>query len=356
MNVAILGSGAWGSALAIALAQQQDQGSPLGAGPEVHSQVTQHITLWSRSQEWLLHAKAQRTNDRYLPGIMFPKSLALSADPLGAWLEKQDLVVLATPTAALRGMLLGVLPYVGQTPVIWLCKGFESSRTLANSTACEGLLPHEVQAQVAPELLCGVLSGPSFAKEVALGQPTALVASSPHPQVTQAVVDAFHGPHLRIYANPDWVGVEVGGAVKNILAIATGICDGLQLGLNARAALITRGLAEMTRLAMALGGGRETMMGLSGLGDLVLTATGDLSRNRRVGLELAQGKDLKIIMAHLGHVAEGVYSAQTVLQRAQSLGVEMPITQGVNSILQGQVSAQEAMHQLMSRESKSEAI
>lgn len=188
--------------------------------------------------------------------------------------------------AALRGMLQAL--HGCAAPVAWLCKGFEAA-TAGNSTSF-GLLAHEVQALVAPELIAGVFSGPSFAQEVALGQPTALVAASPHAQVRDALVSAFHSPSVRVYANEDIVGVEVGGAVKNVLAIATGLCDGLALGLNARAALITRGLAEMTRLGLALGARPDTFMGLSGLGDLVLTATGDLSRNRRVGMLLAEGK------------------------------------------------------------------
>jgi glycerol-3-phosphate dehydrogenase (NAD(P)+) len=179
--------------------------------------------------------------------------------------------------------------------------------------------------------------------------PTALVAASEHESVRRALVDAFHSPELRVYANDDVVGVEVGGAVKNVLAIATGLCDGLNLGLNARAALITRGLAEITRLGMALGAKAETFMGLSGLGDLVLTATGDLSRNRKVGLALAQGKTLDQAVAELGHVAEGVYSARTVWQRAASLGVAMPITQGVVDLLDGKLQAQQAVMALMGR-------
>ena len=360
MNVAILGSGAWGTALAIALVEhrilQRAQSVLTPQRPPAPATNPPSVTLWSRDAQWVQEAQALRTNARYLPGIAFPEDLALSAQPLAEWLAQQDLVVLATPTAALRGMLLQVREHVGHTPVIWLCKGFESPQATALNSNPLGLLPHELQAQVAPELHCGVLSGPSFAKEVALGQPTALVAASPHPHVTQAMVQAFHGPHMRIYANDDWAGVEVGGAVKNVMAIATGICDGLHLGLNARAALITRGLAEMTRLAIPLGGVAETLMGLSGLGDLVLTATGDLSRNRRVGLLLAQGQNLTQIMAELGHVAEGVYSAKTVLERAQALKIDMPITQMVISILEGKVSAQEAMQRLMSRQSKSESI
>jgi glycerol-3-phosphate dehydrogenase (NAD(P)+) len=230
-------------------------------------------------------------------------------------------------------------------PVAWLCKGLESGT---------GLMPHEVQALVAPHLLAGALSGPSFALEVARQQPTALVAASAHACVRHALVQAFHGPALRVYANSDIVGVEVGGAVKNVLAIATGLCDGLGLGLNARAALITRGLAEMTRLGLALGAQSDTFMGLSGLGDLVLTATGDLSRNRKVGLLLAQGQSLDQAVTSLGHVAEGVYSARTVLQRARALGVDMPITEAVVALIDARLSAREAVQALMGRDPKGE--
>jgi glycerol-3-phosphate dehydrogenase (NAD(P)+) len=245
--------------------------------------------------------------------------------------------------AALREQLL--LLRDAACPVAWLCKGVEPA--LAGA---DGLLAHEVQAQVAPTLVAGVLSGPSFAQEVAQGRPTALVAASFHADLRDALVDAFHGPSLRVYANEDIVGVEVGGAVKNVLAIATGLADGLALGLNARAALITRGLAEMTRLGLALGARADTFMGLSGLGDLVLTATGDLSRNRRVGLLLAQGQTLAQAVDSLGHVAEGVYCARTVVQRARHLGVEMPIAESVVALLDGRVRPAEAVAELMKRE------
>ncbi len=215
-------------------------------------------------------------------------------------------------------------------------------------------MAHEVRARAAPDLIAGVLSGPSFALEVARGQPTALVAASAHERVRDALVQAFHSPSLRVYVNDDIVGVEVGGAVKNVLSIATGLCDGLHLGLNARAALITRGLAEMTRLGLALGARAETFMGLSGLGDLVLTATGDLSRNRRVGLLLAQGQTLQQAVASLGHVAEGVYSARTVVQRARHLGVDMPISEAVVALLDGRLQPADAVAALMEREPKGE--
>jgi glycerol-3-phosphate dehydrogenase (NAD(P)+) len=243
-------------------------------------------------------------------------------------------------------MLLAAAPMLGERPLAWLCKGFEA--------ASQGWMAHEVQQQAAAKLQAGVLSGPSFAQEVALGLPAALVAASEHTSVRQALVEAFHGDNLRVYANEDVVGVEVGGAVKNVMAIATGLCDGMQLGLNARAALITRGLAEITRLGLAMGARADTFMGLSGLGDLVLTATGDLSRNRQVGMALAQGQSLSHVLQSLGHVAEGVYSAQTVVQRAHQLGVDMPIAQAVVAVLQGQTSPQQAVATLMGRGAKGE--
>ena len=238
-------------------------------------------------------------------------------------------------------------------PVAWLCKGFEAPREGADTP---GLLGHEIRAEVAPALQAGVLSGPSFAQEVARGQPTALVAASEHARVREVLVAAFHSPTLRVYANEDIVGVEVGGAVKNVLAIATGLCDGLNLGLNARAALITRGLSEMTRLGLALGARADTFMGLSGLGDLVLTATGDLSRNRKVGQLLAQGLSLQQAVASLGHVAEGVYSAKTVVQRARVMGIEMPISEAVVALLDGHLRPAQAVAALMGRDPKDETL
>jgi glycerol-3-phosphate dehydrogenase (NAD(P)+) len=293
--------------------------------------------------------QAQRENVRYLPGIMLPPALGVSAvnldqpEQLSRLVAGADLVIVATPMAGLRAMLANLINC--RMPVAWLCKGFEAA-----TSGSFGLLAHEIQAQVAPDLIAGVLSGPSFALEVARGQPTALVAASSHAAVRDALVAAFHSPTLRVYANDDIVGVEVGGAVKNVLAIATGLCDGLDLGLNARAALVTRGLAEMTRLGLALGAKSDTFMGLSGLGDLVLTATGDLSRNRRVGLALAGGQTLQQAVAALGHVAEGVYSARTVVQRALSVGVEMPIAEAVVALLNGQIRPVEAVESLMGRD------
>jgi len=332
MKITVLGAGAWGTALAASAAGN--------AAPR------HEVTLWARDPVQLQQMRLMRCNQRYLPGVQLPEALAFCS---GDWtagsplVTHADLVVVATPMAALRKMLAKLQGV--QAPVAWLCKGFE-----APVAASAGLLPHEIQAQEAPDLTAGVLSGPSFALEVARAQPTALVAASRHASVRRALVAAFHSPTLRVYANDDMVGVEVGAAVKNVLAIATGLCDGLGLGLNARAALITRGLAEMTRLGLALGARAETFMGLSGLGDLVLTATGDLSRNRQVGMALAAGQSLTQAVQSLGHVAEGVYSARTVVQRAALLGIEMPIAQAVVALLDGQMTPAQAVIRLMGRE------
>jgi glycerol-3-phosphate dehydrogenase (NAD(P)+) len=332
MKICVLGAGAWGTALAINAAGR-------------HA-----VTLWARDAAQADRMREARENVRYLPGTSFPEPLTVRDGALAHVLEGADLIIVATPMAALREQL-GALRGAA-VPVAWLCKGVES---VVGGADVFGLLAHEIQAHVAPDLLGGVLSGPSFAQEVAHRQPTALVAASAHAVVRDALVDAFHGPALRIYANDDIVGVEVGGAVKNVLAIATGLCDGLALGLNARAALITRGLAEMTRFGLALGARADTFMGLSGLGDLVLTATGDLSRNRKIGLLLAQGKTLAQAINSLGHVAEGVYCARTVVQRARHLGIDMPIAEGVVALLDGSHSPAQAVIALMGREPSSEA-
>lgn len=326
MQITVLGAGAWGTAVAAQAALR-------------HPTV-----LWARDADQARALAEQRCNARYLPGVALPAALSVTADFDAALAHAgaQGLVIVATPTAALREMLQR-LP--DGTATLWLSKGFEAGT---------GLLGHEISRQAAPSLRAGVLSGPSFALEVARGQPTALVAASQDAGLRQAAVDALHSATLRVYSSTDPVGVEVGGAVKNVLAIATGMADGLALGLNARAALITRGLAEMTRLGLALGAQAETFMGLSGLGDLVLTATGDLSRNRRVGLRLAEGQTLDRILEELGHVSEGVYSARTVLDRAQALGVDMPITRAVVSVLQGDLTPQQAVQALMQRGARAE--
>ncbi len=341
MKIVVLGAGAWGTALAVSACQ-----NPM---------AQTSVTLWARDPAQAKTMQSDRANARYLAGVALPQALVIFSTPareLGPLVQAADLVILASPMAALRGLLGSIREC--RAPVAWLCKGFEPA--LAGTVKHGfGLLAHEIQTQVAPGLAGGVLSGPSFALEVARLQPTALVASSVHATVRDALVEAFHSPSLRVYANDDIVGVEVGGAVKNVLAIATGLCDGLHLGANARAALITRGLAEMTRFGLSLGARADTFMGLSGLGDLVLTATGDLSRNRQVGLALAQGKTLQQAVDSLGHVAEGVYSARTVVQRAQGLGVEMPIAKAVVALLDGQISPAQAVAALMGREARGEA-
>lgn len=325
MRIAVLGAGAWGTALAVAAAPRHE------------------VLLWGRDAAQVAAMQAQHCNQRYLPGVSLPAGLQLSRDH-GQALAHADggLVIIATPMSGLREQL-GQLP--PQARVLWLCKGFERD---------SGALGHEIARELRPAAHAGVLSGPSFAQEVAQGRPTALVAASTDEALCELAVQAFHSDSLRIYTSADPIGVEVGGAVKNVMAIATGIADGLGLGLNARAALITRGLAEITRLGLALGARADTFMGLSGLGDLVLTATGDLSRNRQVGLLLAGGQPLARILAQLGHVAEGVLTAPTLQARARALGVEMPITDAVVDVLAGTLTPAQALRQLMSREARAE--
>lgn len=326
MNLTVLGAGAWGTALAVSACSRQP------------------TLLWARDAAQAEAMRRERRNTRYLPEAALPASLALTADFDEAVAHGRDgLIVVGTPMAGLEG-ILARLP-ASAAGVLWLCKGFQDGT---------GRLGHEIARDVAPALRCGVLSGPSFAIEVARGQPTALVAASGDAALAERAVEAFHGGSLRVYTSTDPVGVEVGGAVKNVMAIATGIADGMSLGLNARAALITRGLAEITRLGLALGARAETFMGLSGLGDLVLTTTGDLSRNRQVGLRLAQGQALAQILAELGHVAEGVLSAATVLRRAQGLQVAMPITEAVVGVLEGRITPSQALDALMGREARPE--
>jgi glycerol-3-phosphate dehydrogenase (NAD(P)+) len=334
MKIAILGAGAWGTALACSASLRHD------------------VLLWARDPQQAQALADGRVNTRYLPGVRLPDGLGVTASHGEAATHgAQGLVVVATPMSALRESLQRVAP---RAPLLWLCKGLEAGT---------GALGHEIAQQLRPGAPCGVLSGPSFALEVAQGRPTAVVAASTDAALCERAVQAFHGEGLRVYTCADPTGVEVGGAVKNVMAIAAGLLDGLAErvdlpqapGLNARAALITRGLAEMTRLGVALGARPETFMGLSGLGDLVLTATGALSRNRRVGLLLAEGRTLPQALQSLGHVAEGVYTAATVLERAHALGIEMPITAAVVEVLHGRLSPVQAMARLMAREARSEA-
>jgi glycerol-3-phosphate dehydrogenase (NAD(P)+) len=319
-RIAVLGAGAWGTALAAVLS-------------------TRHaVTLWARDAAQAEAIARERRNRKYLPEIELPQQLAVTS----CWPERAELLIAATPVAGLRE----VSAKAGGAPLIWLCKGFESGT---------GLLPHQIVAEVLGEgAICGALSGPSFALEVARGLPCALTLASRNAAFARASAEALHGGRLRVYYSADLPGVEIGGAVKNVMAIAVGIADGLGLGQNARAALITRGLAEMTRLGVALGGKAQTFMGLAGAGDLILTATGDLSRNRRVGQELARGRSLGEILAGLGHVAEGVRTAAEVARLAAARGVDMPITETVVEVLAARITPQQAVERLLARDPRAE--
>lgn len=326
MNIAILGAGAWGTALAASW-------SP-----------AHRIRLWTRARVDA-DALAALRESRYLPGIRLPEAVTVSPE-LGHALERADLVVVATSTEGLRETATRVHAIQRAPPLAWACKGFEKSTSL---------LPHQVVAEALPEAhQVGAISGPSFAMEVARGLPTAVVIASRDARFAHAMSASLNSPRLRIYSSNDLAGVELGGALKNVVAIAAGISDGLSLGRNARAALVTRGLAEISRLGVAMGGRVETFNGLTGLGDLVLTCTGDLSRNREVGVRLAAGKPLQAILAELGHVAEGVLSARAARDHARERGVDMPITDAVCSVLFEGRPAMEAVQQLLTRDPRRE--
>ena len=329
MNLTILGAGAWGSAVAISLAHH-------------HS-----VLLWGRDVGAMQAMALARENQAYLPGYAFPPGLQGTADFDAALAHaRSGLLIVGTPVAGLRP-LVTQMQHSDIANLIWLCKGFETDSQK---------LPHQIVRELlGSDLPIGMLSGPSFAQEVAQGLPCALTIASESAALRDKVVASCHGGAMRIYSSTDVIGVEVGGAVKNILAIATGISDGLGLGLNARAALITRGLAEIRRLGTKLGGHSETFMGLTGIGDLILTCTGDLSRNRRVGLGLAAGKPLAQIVGELGHVAEGVPCARAVRALAASLSIEMPLTNAVAGVLFDGDGAQQMVTRLMARDPRDEA-
>ena len=332
MHITILGAGAWGTALAVSLADRHQ------------------VLLWGRDASAMQAMKGRRRNDAYLPEIALPSSLNIEADfkiAIRHCATAQSLLIVASPVSGLRP-LVQALAGTAIPNLVWLCKGFEEHT---------GLLPHQIVAEhFGATLPSGALSGPSFALEVARGLPTALAVASHDAALRECVVQALHGPRLRVYATSDLIGVEVGGAVKNILAIATGLIDGLGLGMNARAALITRGLAEITRLGVALGGRTDTFMGLAGIGDLMLTCTGDLSRNRRVGLGLAQGKSLDAVVHELGHVAEGVRCARVVCALAAQHQVDMPIANAVAAVLFEGASPQDVVARLLARDPRDESI
>lgn len=327
MKIAILGAGAWGTALAIALSARH------------------RVALWARDPDQAQAIQSERRNTRYLPEVALPQAVTATS-VLEAALAPSEAVLIATPTAGLRDALERLKASRAAQSVIWACKGLEQA---------SGKLPHQIVAEVFGErVACAALSGPSFALEVAQGRPTALTLAAREPGFAQRMARELHQATLRVYFSADLVGVEIAGAVKNVMAIATGICDGLGLGLNARAALITRGLAELTRLGVALGGRPETFMGLAGAGDLILTCTGELSRNRRVGLLLAKEQELDAILKQLGHVAEGVYSARAIEAIATQRRVDMPITQAVCAVLFRGTRPKDAVQQLLARDPKSE--
>ncbi|MDP2961792.1 MAG: NAD(P)H-dependent glycerol-3-phosphate dehydrogenase [Sulfurimicrobium sp.] len=322
MKIAVLGAGAWGTALAVSLVGRHEVG------------------LWARSATQVAEMNSTRCNSRYLPEVTLPAPLRFESN-LVALLGPAELALAVVPSSGLRTLLRDVNTTAPGVPVVWACKGFEQG-------SCK--LPHQVAIdELNADTPRGVLSGPSFAREVAQGLPTALTLASLDEAFASRIAFALHSHHLRVYACQDIMGVELGGAVKNVLAIAAGISDGMGFGHNARAALITRGLAEITRLGLVLGGRQETFMGLAGMGDLILTCTGDLSRNRQVGLQLAGGKTLAEILGGLGHVAEGVNTAQEVLRLAQQHKVEMPITEAVYQVLFQDLSPRTAVESLLNR-------
>lgn len=331
-KVGVLGAGAWGTALAIHLAK-----------------VGHQVTLWSHNAEQAVKLNAERENSRYLPNIALPENLKVSAD-IEVVLDQAQAVLCVVPSQAFRTTLeriSGLIP--AQVHLAWATKGFEPQSKK---------LLHEVAQEVLGEQVrMTVLSGPTFAEEVAKGLPTAMVSASNQEGEAQYWADLFHGENFRMYTQSDMVGVEVGGAYKNIMAIATGVSDGLKMGANARAALVSRGMVEMMRFSQALGGQTETIMGLAGLGDLVLTCTDDLSRNRRFGFGLARG-DLSAeqVMQEIGQVVEGVKAVRAVKQLADSLNVELPIMQQVYLLVEEKITPLQAVQALMSRSGKAEAL
>jgi glycerol-3-phosphate dehydrogenase (NAD(P)+) len=331
-SVAVLGGGAWGTALAAHLAAR--------------SHARPRVTLYVRSPDDARACAVERENRRYLPGVTLPQSIAITSDLATI---AADFLLVATPIAQLLPLVDALAQARVSAPLLWLSKGFVAAPQREPQFA----LPHEIVAARWPHPV-GAVSGPTFAAEVALGLPTALVVATTSPALTADVAALLRGDALRAYPSDDLAGVEVGGAVKNVLAIAAGASDGLGFGDNARAALITRGLAECGRLALALGARRETLMGLAGLGDLVLTCTGNLSRNRRVGLALARGQPLDVIVAEIGHVVEGIPATRAARALAAHHRVEMPIVDAVHRVLHEGVAPHDAVLALLAREPRGE--
>jgi len=331
LKVLVLGAGAWGTALAIHIAKLTP------------------TTLWGRSSSHISGMKKARSNPRYLGDFKFPELMSLEAN-LELALKDADLIVSVVPTSGFREILKDIKKFNQHAPVIWANKGLEQlTAKLPHEIALEELGdPNETKRS------WGVLSGPSFAAELVRGLPTAVTLATNNITLGKVAGSIFHQSNMRIYVSNDIVGVSVAGALKNVIAIASGISDGMGFGNNARAALITRGLAEIARFGAKLGASQKTFSGLAGTGDLVLTCTGEFSRNREVGLQLAKGKPLDLVLKSLGHVAEGVYTATEVVRRIQKMNIEMPITTEVDSVIRSGKSAKDAVFDLLERSIKSE--
>ncbi len=328
-SVAVLGAGSWGTALAALIARH---GHP--------------VALWGRDAECVAAIDTRHENPHYLPGIALPENIRATTD-LQTALRDADLVLVVVPSHAFAETLRALAPHrPARAGVAWATKGFEPG---------SGRFLHEVAADIlGDDVPLAVVTGPSFAKEVAIGLPTALTVHSDTPEFAQSVADVLHGPAFRAYTGNDMVGAELGGAMKNVLAVATGVADGMNLGLNARAGLITRGLNEMLRLSAAIGAQPETLMGLAGLGDLVLTCTGDLSRNRRLGLALGRGQSIDEAVREIGQVVESVQTADEVMRQAERHGVELPISRAVQAVLHGKMTPADGLRQLLARDQKPE--
>ena len=328
-RVAVLGAGSWGTALAALIARNGDR-----------------VVLWGRDAAVAAAIDSTHENPRYLPGVALPDALRATTD-LAEAMAGADLVLVVVPSHAFAETLRALAPLrPPQAGVAWATKGFEPG---------SGRFLHEVAGEVlGADVPLAVVTGPSFAREVAQGLPTALTVHSDDAAFAQAVAEALHGPAFRAYTGDDMLGAELGGAMKNVLAVATGVADGMQLGLNARAGLITRGLNEMLRLNQALGGKAETLMGLAGLGDLVLTCTGDLSRNRRLGLALGRGQSIEDAVREIGQVVESVQTADEVMRHAERAGIELPISSAVRAVLHGRMVPADGLRQLLAREQKPE--
>ena len=331
MRCAVIGAGSWGSALAIQLARSGDE-----------------VWMWARTSEAASGIQTHRENKRYLPGISMPKELVCSSD-LETVLSGAQVVLCVVPSQMLRDVMTKAAPFIDEGAVVCCAsKGIENGSLMTMHEVMVDVLPSHLHTR-----LCA-LAGPSFAREVAADAPTAVVVAGHDDEATHRVADALHGGNFRVYHTDDVIGSELGGSLKNVIAIACGVADGIGAGLNARAALITRGLAEISRLAVARGANPLTLAGLAGMGDLVLTCTGDLSRNRRVGLGLGQGKTLDQILDDLGQVAEGVKTTKSALNLGRHASVDMPITQEVYSMLYEAKPVPEALRDLLSRERKAE--